>query len=450
MKPETVVLPPAIATAITVLSSSKTVEDACDALAKMWGIKRFDSRELRRLFAKHNLESPARYLRRADGLKKILEQHDDVQHMRRVVAPGADPHIDEEEIPPTTRSQRVEPASRTTQPTPPPVVDSDILRLLEVVKKGPLMFSELCDKLDMSPGKARTLVERASKMGSKVVVAHDHVGIGPDKTEERIQGIGGIAPVVGERQQIAVISDTHLGSKYCLRPQLQEFIHYAYERGVRNIMHPGDWLDGCYKHGLWELSHHGLEAQVQDLVETLPKLPDLRYHGITGNHDETFEDSCGLGVGPYIERAFHEAGRHDVKFYGRRSAYVRVGGSVVHLWHPRGSAAYAKSYRLQKIIEKYSSGEKPHLLLVGHFHQYCHLFDRGVHAFLCPTFQGGGSAFGNSLGGAPAIGGMIMGWDLTEHGTMRRFSHEYSAYFEVERPHNVDDDTAHREEMPVR
>lgn len=448
MKPSTV-LPPDVSAAITVLSASKTVEDACDVLAKMWR-RRVNSRFLRQRFAKSGLSSPANFLKVPPLRNAVLTTtNDDVSgraDTRQVIAHDFE---EDEAIPPTTRSQRVEPAARDTQAAPPPVVDADIMRLLEVVKKGPLMFSELCDRLDMSPGKARALVERATKAGSKVVVAHDHVGIGPDKTEERIQSTG-IAPVVGERQRIAVISDTHLGSKYCLRPQLQEFIHYAYERGVRDIMHPGDWLDGCYKHGLWELSHHGLEAQVQDLVETLPRLHGLRYHGITGNHDETFEDSCGLGVGPYIERAFKETGRNDVKFYGRRSAYVRVGGAVVHLWHPRGSAAYAKSYRLQKIIEKYSSGEKPHLLLVGHFHQYCHLFDRGVHAFLCPTFQGGGSAFGNSLGGAPAIGGMIMEWDLTEHGTMRRFAHEYSAYFEIERPHNVDDDTAHREEMPVR
>ncbi len=66
---------------------------------------------------------------------------------------------------------------------------------------------------------------------------------------------------------VGVISDTHLGSKYCLRAQLKEFINYAYSKGVRKILHAGDITDGIYKHGVYEVSHTGLEAQVQDLFE---------------------------------------------------------------------------------------------------------------------------------------------------------------------------------------
>jgi hypothetical protein len=319
-------------------------------------------------------------------------------------------------------------------------------RLFDLTKRGPVAFEELCDKLDLSPGKTRELVDDALSHGMAVHVEHNHVGIKRDLGDERIQPVG-VAPTIGERQIVGVISDTHLGSKYCLREQLSDFVHYAYERGAREILHPGDVVDGMYKHGLWEVSHSGLAAQAQDLFEVLPRLPGLSYRAITGNHCETFEDSGGFGVGPYLENYFRQRGRDDLHFYGRRSAFLRVGGAVFHLWHPRGSASYAKSYKLQKIIEKYSSGEKPHVLLVGHYHQFCHVYERGVHGFLCPTFQGGGSAFGNSLGGAPTMGGMLLSWDLTEHATMRNLAHEYRAYFEVERPHNLDDDTAMRAEF---
>lgn len=344
--------------------------------------------------------------------------------------------------PPPSRSSAKAPAENDNKAEP-------LRRLFAAISKGPTSFAELCDKLDMSPGKTRALVAEAEANGVRISIAHDHVGITPHKADERIKTIG-VPPVVGKRQRIAVISDLHLGSKYCLREQLREFVTYAYSQGVREVICPGDWLDGMYRHGIWELDFMGIDAQADDLFDTLPQLPGLNYRGITGNHDETFEDGNGIDIGHYIENRFRQKGRSDIHFYGRRSAFIRVGGAVIHLWHPRGSGAYAKSYKPQKMIEKYSSGEKPQILLIGHYHQYVHLFDRGVHAFLCPTFQGGGSAFGNSLGGAPAIGGLMMSWDLTEHGTMRQFVSEYRAYFEVEKAHDIERDVAARDGFPIR
>lgn len=325
-------------------------------------------------------------------------------------------------------------------PAPPPARQSKtsevMARIHSAVKRGPVSFADLCDVLDMSPSKARAAVDEARAAGLRIDVEHDHIGIRPTLGETEIQEIG-IPPVVGERFTVGVISDLHYGSKYCLRSQLSDFVHHAHDQGARHILVPGDLLDGCYKHGLWELSHHGLDEQADDMIENLPRIDGLQYHAITGNHDETFEDTCGIHVGPYIQDRFRSKGRSDIRFYGRRGAWLRIGGAVVEMWHPRGGGSYAKSYKLQKKIEAYQAGQKPHLLLVGHWHQFCALYERGVHGFLCPTFQGGGSSFGKSLGGAPTIGGLTISWELTAGGTMRRFAHEYSAYFEAERVFDV-------------
>lgn len=319
---------------------------------------------------------------------------------------------------------------------PPPNQDSKFADLLKCAKKGPVAFSDLCDKLNMSPGKVKALIEEARSEKINLHVEHDHVGIRMPTPSESVQTIG-VPPVVGKRQKVGVISDTHLGSKYCLRPQLQEFIEYAYSQGVRDILHPGDVLDGMYKHGLWEVSHSGLEAQAQDLYETLPQLPGLSYRAITGNHDFTFSEGAGLSVGHYLRNYFLQRGRKDLHFYGDRSAFIQINGAKFHLWHPKKGMGYARSYAIQKQIEHYSSGEKPNILLTGHWHVFCHVYERGVHGIACPTFQGGGSAFSKSLGGAPAIGGLILSWDVTEHGTLRAFNLENRSYFEVEKPHVV-------------
>jgi predicted phosphodiesterase len=324
-----------------------------------------------------------------------------------------------------------------------------IEKLVQLTKRGPMEFQDMCDKLDLSPSKTRGLIVQAREMGIKVHVEHDHVGIKLPGPEERVRTIG-IAPVVGERQKIAVISDTHLGSKYCLRDQLRDFVHHAYDQGVREILHPGDVLDGMYRHGIYEVSHVGLDEQARDLYETLPRLKGLNYRAITGNHDFTFTESSGVDVGVYLENYFKKHGREDLHFYGNRGAFLRVKGAVVHLWHPRSGVSYARSYAIQKHIEKYASGEKPNILLCGHWHVYCHVYERGVHGLACPTFQGGGSAFSKSLGGAPAIGGLMLSWELTEHGTVRNFAVEKRSYFEVEKPHQIDDDTGFLAEIPIR
>lgn len=49
--------------------------------------------------------------------------------------------------------------------------------------------------------------------------------------------------------------------------------------------------------------------------------------------------------------------------------------------------SYALSYRLQKVIESMTGGTKPAILLAGHVHKFCYIFERNVHAISCPSMQ---------------------------------------------------------------
>lgn len=324
-------------------------------------------------------------------------------------------------------------APRTMKRDAPPAVDL-MPRLVELVKR-PIAFPELCDKLDLSPGKVKALVERARAEGVRVHVEHNEVSLYFPEPIDKVQKTG-VAPVVGTRQQLGVISDTHLGSKYCLREQLKDCVHYLYERGVRHIVHPGDMLDGCYDHGKYELTHVGVEDQTRDFFEVLPALPGLRYHVIGGNHDQTFTDASGVDTPKFIVNYFNKRGRYDITEYGMRSAHLLINGVVVNLWHPKGGGAYAKSYNTQKKCEGYGA-IKPQILLTGHYHFFDYHEDRAIQAIACPTFQGGQSAYGKTMKGAPAIGGLLLSFALTRDGTIRDFSIEKRGYYEVERPVNV-------------
>ena len=325
-----------------------------------------------------------------------------------------------------------EPCRPAEKPADSADLPRDVQRLVGALRTAPKAFADLCDRLDMSPRKCAALIDRAEGLGVEVSVAHDHIGLqrAAEPTSEIVSV--GVDPVVGETQRVAVLSDVHYGSKYCLRDQIREFVGYAYDKGCREVLCPGDMLDGCYRHGVFELTHSGAEAQADDAAENLPQLPGLTYRWISGNHDFTLAEKSGISIGGYIEGRFAEHGRSDVRFYGDRSAFLKVGGAVVHLWHPLGSGnSYAMSYPLQKQLERYAR-IKPQILLAGHWHRFAHIVQRGVHALACPCFQGGQSAFGRALGGNPTIGGLVLGWQTMATGTIRRFGVEACSYYEDE------------------
>lgn len=314
-----------------------------------------------------------------------------------------------------------------------PQMPDDVRRLVKAIggKRAPA-FRDLCDALGLSPRDTEALITRAAAHSVHVHVEHNHVQIRPNygTFASRIQRLH-LPPLSGDEVKAAVISDTHFGSEHCQRDGLRHFLHTVYDQGIRDVFHPGDFLDGMYRHDAPGSQRYvGIDGQARDALDTLPHLPGLRYHCITGNHDETFTKACGASVGHYLRNFFLGAGRHDIRFYGDRGATLDFHGALVELWHPLSGPSYARSYKLQKHVENMSSVAKPNILLTGHWHTFCHLYTRDVQAIACPTFQGGGGSYGKALGGAPSIGGLVLHWRRNEDGTLRDFGLRYHVIHE--------------------
>jgi hypothetical protein len=315
-------------------------------------------------------------------------------------------------------------------------------RLVRLARKG-TSLEDLCNRMDLSPRRVSYLLKEAKAEGMAVELVGGVVALHPSGPAADVARVSMDVASAEHPHRFAVISDLHFGSKYHLRDQLKDFIHLAYKKGCRNIFIPGDLTDGCYRHGRWELTHHGFQDQAEDFIKGLPEHRGLHYTAITGNHDQTFEDSSGIVVHKALEDMFRSAGRRDVDILGARGAYVRLRakgerrGLLVELWHPFKGPAYALSYKLQKKVEGYSVGMKPDAVFTGHWHQQCYCVVRGVHAFSSGTFQGGGSAFGKALGGSPSIGGWIIEYALTKDGTVRELTPTWVSYYERETAREV-------------
>jgi len=309
--------------------------------------------------------------------------------------------------------------------------DPRLNELVKLARRGPISRWELLTALDCAPSQLETLLKDAVARHIHLELTPDRVSLPPSAERLDVQDAE-VAPVVGQPIRVGVLSDTHAGSKYCLRPQLKDSIQWMYDLGVRLILHCGDAVDGCYKHGRFELTHHGLDDQTDDLFEILLQKPGLRYFAIGGNHDETFTADTGVDTGEHVTARFMRYGRNDLRFIGTRGAYLNIAGTLFHLWHPGKGTAYALSYKLQKQVENYAPGNKHLVLLAGHWHRYCHITPRGVQAFSCCAFQGSGSAFSKSLGGSPDLGCMIIEYSLTADGTIRELFDRRRTYFERE------------------
>ena len=338
---------------------------------------------------------------------------------------------------------RIAGALRTPSPaTIPRRVEDSSPRVVEVTRGKVMSLEDICDALKAYPSQVRAEIDEALAAGYSVDI--DGAFVGKRPAEESTSSVELHVDSPGDRRIIAGVGDIHFGSKHHLRPQFEDFCKYAYERGVRLFLHAGDMLDGVYKHSVWEQDRRGYEEQVGYAVENLPRFPGATWYFIEGNHDETLGEASGINVGKAMEQSFIAAGRSDVKYLGPRRAYVRVVGPgekrgvFVELWHPRDkSAAYAKSYRLQKHVEAYAPGQKPDILLTGHWHQQMYFTTRGVHCMSLGCWQGSQSSFGKSLSGAPDIGSWIVEYSLTENGTIRHFKPEWCGYYEQETVRDV-------------
>lgn len=209
----------------------------------------------------------------------------------------------------------------------------------------------------------------------------------------------------GNEFSVGVVSDTQLGSKY----QQLTLLHEAYDlfssRGVVQVLHAGDLLDGqkMYRGHEFETFISGADSQRDYAVGNYPKREGITTYLIGGNHDYAHWRVAGADVLAQIA-----ATRPDIQYLGNFQGAVEVGGLKIRLGHPRGGVPYARSYRLQKHIEQLSPQEKPDVALLGHLHVGAYLPQyRNVEGFQLPCFQSQTPLLAE-MGVHPTIGFLIL------------------------------------------
>lgn len=214
----------------------------------------------------------------------------------------------------------------------------------------------------------------------------------------------------GHRVRIAVIGDTHLGSQWQQLTHLNAFYRYASKRDVQAILHAGDLTDGegVYGGHRYELFALGADDQIDYAANNYPRARNgAKTYLISGNHDASFMALAGIDVVKQVC-----ARRDDMVYLGYGGATVEIGGLNAYMMHPDGGVPYARSYRLQKIIEQLPGGDKPHVLVIGHLHITNLLpMYRNVVGLIAGCFQAQ-TPYLRRKGLAPDVGGWILEFNI--------------------------------------
>jgi hypothetical protein len=183
---------------------------------------------------------------------------------------------------------------------------------------------------------------------------------------------------------IGFTADNHLNSKYERMDVLNDLFDRFVDAGVTDVYQGGNMIDGEARFNKFDIFNHGVEDQVRYFVENWPQREGIKTHFVTGDdHEGWYVQREHIDIGQIIEDRAKALGRTDLHHLGymeRDIEFVQPkGSSILRVIHAGGGSSYATSYTSQKYVESLQGGEKPAIVLVGHFHKLDYAYPREVH-----------------------------------------------------------------------
>ncbi len=315
-----------------------------------------------------------------------------------------------------------------------PIVRSQVIVLLTKGSKF-MELSTLAAKMGASERQTIDMLNSLKLSGYNVVQRGTKVAIVGEFMPSPKETIK--IPMKGRRTYtFGVVSDPHLCSKAQRLDVLESAYNEFARRKVKDVYLVGNYIDGESRFNQYELLVHGVTDQVMYFVDHYPQRAGITTKFIAGEcHEGWYTKKIGLDIGKYTEMFAKDMGRNDLVYLGHLERDIELktskGSCIMRLFHPGGGTSYALSYKPQKIVEAYSGGEKPHILLLGHFHKSGYFCPRGVHVLLAGCIQDQ-TKFMRKLGLAAHIAFWIVTVELAPDGSILRWLPEEFAFYDRE------------------
>jgi predicted phosphodiesterase len=280
----------------------------------------------------------------------------------------------------------VKPLSSTKEKTTHVKSDTEkyIDKIYAFIKNG-TRFEDFIKEMNISMTEGYGLIETMKLYGKPIELNMDENGILTFHKKKKAK----TAQYTSKDKEglietnLCVISDTHLGTKEQQLTLINEVYKEAHRRGIKTVLHIGDVLDGDYtqvrKEQTYQLFLRGFDEQVGYVIDMYPHIDGITTYFIQGSHDETHLKNGGATAGAWIDRC-----RDDMIYLGQDKATFKINNLRILMDHPGGGNAKSYSYKPQQAIEGLNPGEKPNILLQGHYHKSYYMFYRNVHSLLVP------------------------------------------------------------------
>jgi predicted phosphodiesterase len=195
----------------------------------------------------------------------------------------------------------------------------------------------------------------------------------------------------GEWIRFGLVSDTHL----CCKEERLDVLHNAYDtfkhENISDVFHAGNIIDGYIARlNGGSVFESTIDGQAQYVVDKYPARDGITTHFISGaDHENWFAE--GFNIGGYISMVAKDQGRNDLNYIGHVESDVELKtgkvSTIMKIMHPGGGSAYSRSYTGQKIVESLQGGEKPAILIAGHYHVTNYMVERNIHVINLPGMQ---------------------------------------------------------------
>lgn len=258
------------------------------------------------------------------------------------------------------------------RPVPSGAVDK--AELQKLLRKGGQTIVSLADHFDVGPSRVQAAIDELKAQHLILRRDGDTIALGAALEPEAPIRIDS-AQFVEVEFPIGWVADTHLCSKYARMDVLEDLYDRFAAAGVTDVYHGGNWIDGEARFNQFDIFVHGCEDQVAYFVDHYPRRPGIRTHIVSGDdHEGWYVQREHVNVGHLLEDVARRHGRDDLIDLGymeRDLVFAQpYGESRLRVIHAGGGSSYAVSYTSQKYVETLQGGEKPHIVLVGHFHKY--------------------------------------------------------------------------------
>lgn len=189
----------------------------------------------------------------------------------------------------------------------------------------------------------------------------------------------------GEEITFGILSDTHIGSKWTDPAYLFAAFEEMDKQGCTMLFHAGDLVEGMMGRpgDVYELTQIGYKQQKDEAIRLFSQWKKPLYIP-SGNHDLSYNIKLGAGM-DIVENVCEYL--PDAHYLGVNDGDLIINGVTIKLWHGGDGSSYSLGYRDQKLIESFTGGEKPNILITGHIHKAYYFFYRNIHTIGAGSIQ---------------------------------------------------------------